>query len=90
VIAWARLRALLGVSRMTMADTATATALTGYERGTITPFGATNDLPVIADERVAGRTISMGMGEHGAGVTVTADEVLAALDATVADISDPG
>lgn len=89
VIAWNRLRTLLGVSRMTMADTARAAELTGYERGTITPFGARTPLPVIADERIRGRRVSMGMGEHGAGVTLDADVVLAQLDATVADVTDP-
>lgn len=90
VISWARLRALLGVSRMTMADTDEAARLTGYERGTITPLGSRTALPVVADERVRGRTISMGMGEHGAGVTVEADVVLDHLDALVADVTDPG
>ncbi len=88
VIAWNRLRPLLGVSRMTMADTADAAALTGYERGTITPFGSRAALLVIADERIAGRTISLGIGEHGAGVTVDADAVLDHLDAMVADVTD--
>lgn len=90
VIAWGRLRALLGVSRMTMADTGRAAELTGYERGTITPFGSRTSLPVVADGRIRGRTVSMGMGEHGAGVTVDADQVLAHLDATVADVTDLG
>lgn len=86
-IDWGRLRAVLGVSRMTMADQDEAHRLTGYERGTITPFGSRTPLGVVVDERIVGRTISMGMGEHGAGVTVAADDVIAALDATVVDIS---
>lgn len=86
-IEWARLRAVVGVTRMTMADQATASDLTGYERGTITPFGSTTELPVIVDASVRGRTISIGMGEHGAGVTVRADDLIDALGATVADIS---
>lgn len=90
VISWARLRAFLGVSRMTMADPDVAREVTGYERGTITPFGSRTTLPVVADERMRGRTISMGMGEHGAGVTVDADAVLAVLGAAVADVTDPG
>ncbi|MBK7820789.1 MAG: YbaK/EbsC family protein [Tessaracoccus sp.] len=84
---WPKLRALLGVSRLSMPDAATAKAVTGYERGTITPFGATTAWPVIADTAMLGRTISMGGGAHGVGVTVAADDVVAALGATVADVS---
>ena len=48
-ISWPKLRALLGVSRMSMPDAATAKDVTGYERGTITPFGATWSDPVRPD-----------------------------------------
>jgi Cys-tRNA(Pro)/Cys-tRNA(Cys) deacylase len=41
-ISWPKLRALLQVSRLSMPDAATAKAVTGYERGTITPFGASH------------------------------------------------
>ena len=40
VIAWPKLRALLGVTRLSMPDADAAKAATGYERGTITPDGA--------------------------------------------------
>ena len=70
-----------------MPDAATAKDVTGYERGTITPFGATTAWPVIADEAIVGRTISMGGGAHGVGVTVAADDVIGALGAAVADVS---
>ena len=40
-ISWPKLRALLGVNRISMPDAATARDATGYERGTITPFGST-------------------------------------------------
>ena len=88
-ISWPRLRALLGVSRLSMPDAAAAKAATGYERGTITPFGTTRAWPVVADERVRGRRITLGAGEHGLAVALDADAALAALSATVADISDP-
>lgn len=84
---WPKLRALLGVSRLSMPDAATAKAVTGYERGTITPFGSTTAWPVIADEAIVGRTISMGGGAHGVGITVAADDAIGALGATVADVS---
>ncbi|WP_426510912.1 aminoacyl-tRNA deacylase [Dactylosporangium sp. McL0621] len=87
VISWPKLRGLLGVARMSMPDAATAKAATGFERGTITPFGATTAWPVIADERIRGREISLGGGRHG--VALAADAAIGALGATVADISDP-
>lgn len=88
-ISWPRLRALLGVTRMSLPDAAVAMAVTGYERGTITPFGATRTWPVVVDVRAAGRRVSIGGGGHGVGVTLAADDLVRALDATLADVSDP-
>ena len=87
-ISWPKLRALLGVSRLSMPDAAVAKEATGYERGTITPFGATHTWPVVADETIIGRTVSMGAGAHGVAVTVDADAMLAALNAQVADVTE--
>jgi Cys-tRNA(Pro) deacylase len=86
-IAWPRLRALLGVSRLSMPDAATALAVTGYERGTITPFGSSRPWPVVMDASVAGEEISLGAGAHGVGVVAQADDVAAALGAQVADVT---
>jgi Cys-tRNA(Pro)/Cys-tRNA(Cys) deacylase len=88
VISWPKLRALLGVSRLSMPDAATAKDATGYERGTITPFGSTTAWPVIADERMLGRTVTLGAGEHGVAIAVDADAATKALTATIADVSD--
>ena len=88
-ISWPKLRSVLGVSRLSMPPAEMARQATGYERGTITPFGSVTAWPVIADERIHGRQITLGAGEHGLAVAVAADEVLTALDATVADVSDP-
>ncbi len=88
-ISWPKLRALLGVSRMSMPDAALAKAVTGYERGTITPFGSTHAWPVVADERMRGRRITLGGGAHGVAVALDADPALELLGATVADVSDP-
>jgi Cys-tRNA(Pro)/Cys-tRNA(Cys) deacylase len=87
-ISWPKLRSLLGVSRLSMPQAEVARQATGYERGTITPFGSVTTWPVIADERIGGRRITLGAGEHGLAVAVAADDVLTALDATVADVSD--
>lgn len=88
-ISWPRLRALLGVSRLSLPDAGAARAATGYERGTITPFGSLKPWPVIADERIAGREITLGAGQHGVAIAAAADDVVAVLGATVADISEP-
>jgi Cys-tRNA(Pro) deacylase len=89
VISWPKLRTLLSVTRLSMPDAETARAATGYERGTITPFGSTTRWPVIADARLRGREVTLGAGEHGVAVAVSADQVVKALDAIFADITDP-
>jgi Cys-tRNA(Pro)/Cys-tRNA(Cys) deacylase len=87
-LSWPKLRDLLGVSRMSLPDAATALEATGYERGTITPFGSTTAWPVVADERLRGRTVTLGAGAHGVAIAVDADAALAALDAVAADVTD--
>ncbi|GAA2384407.1 hypothetical protein Cme02nite_66320 [Catellatospora methionotrophica] len=89
VISWPKLRALLGVSRLSMPDANEAKAATGYERGTITPYGSLKPWPVIADERLRGREITLGAGEHGVAVAVDAEASVAGLDGTFADVTDP-
>ena len=88
-ISWPKLRALLGVNRMSMPDAATAKDVTGYERGTITPFGSLTAWPVVADATMSGRLISIGAGAHGVAATAQADDVVRVLEAEVADVTDP-
>ncbi|HEX6918175.1 MAG TPA: YbaK/EbsC family protein, partial [Phycicoccus sp.] len=88
-ISWPKLRAHLGVSRLSMPDATTARDVTGYERGTITPFGSARAWPVVADATLTERTVSIGAGAHGVAATVGADALVAALDADVADVTDP-
>jgi len=88
-LSWPKLRRLLGVSRLSLPAAEVARQATGYERGTITPFGSARPWPVIADERVRGRTITLGAGEHGLALAADADAILRALNTSVADISDP-
>ncbi|MFJ6113843.1 aminoacyl-tRNA deacylase [Agrococcus sediminis] len=88
-IAWPKLRELLGVSRLSMPDADAAFAVTGFRRGTITPFGTTRPLPVVADERVLGHRVSIGGGDHGVAATVDGDALVAHLGAQVADVTDP-
>jgi Cys-tRNA(Pro) deacylase len=88
-ISWPKLRAHLGVSRLSMPDAVTARDVTGYERGTITPFGSLRPWPVVADATVPGRTVSIGAGAHGVAATARGDDVVRALGAEVADVTDP-
>ncbi len=86
-IAWPKLRALLGVNRISMPSAEAAYDVTGYVRGTITPLGSAAALPVIADASLSGQ-ISIGGGAHGVSLTVDADALVAALGATVADVTE--
>jgi Cys-tRNA(Pro)/Cys-tRNA(Cys) deacylase len=87
-ISWPKLRALLGERRLSMPDAELAKDATGYERGTITPFGSTTAWPVIADSRMTG-PITLGGGAHGVAVAVDAADVITALSATIADVTEP-
>lgn len=86
-ISWPKLRSVLGVNRMSMPSADEAFAVTGFVRGTITPLGSRTALPVIADAAVAG-TVSIGGGAHGVALTVDAAALVAALGATVADVTE--
>lgn len=88
-ISWPKLRAIVGVNKLQLPSPELALEATGYERGTITPLGSTTAWPVYADAGMAGRRVSMGAGDHGYSLFVEADDLLAALNATVADISEP-
>ncbi len=89
VISWPKLRSLLGVNKLSMPHSDAAFAATGYERGTITPLGSSTPWPVYADFGIEARRVCIGAGAHGHSAFVNSTDLIAALDATVADISDP-
>jgi len=86
-IAWPKLRAVVGVNKLQLPTAEVALENTGYERGTITPLGSTTAWPVFADSRIVGKRVSLGAGEQGLSLFVDADALIAALGATVADIT---
>ena len=90
VIDWPKLRSVLGQRRLSMPDADEAQAVTGYARGTITPFGATTPWPVVADERIADRTASIGGGDHGVSITIDGRTLIDALEADEADVTSDG
>ena len=87
---WPRLRAFLGVNRLTLPDAEEARAITGYERGAITPFGALRAWPVIVDASITGHeVVAIGGGARGVNVHVTPADLVAATGADVVDITVP-
>ena len=85
---WPKLRAHLGVSRLSLPDAAEAHAVTGYERYTITPFGASRAWPVIVDASIIDHpVVAIGGGERGVNVHLTPKDLVAATRADVVDIS---
>lgn len=85
---WPKLRAHLGVRRMTLPDAEEARAVTGYERYTITPFGSTSAWPVVVDATVMEQpVVSVGGGAFGVNLHLSPTDLVAGLDAKVADVS---
>jgi Cys-tRNA(Pro)/Cys-tRNA(Cys) deacylase len=87
---WPKLRAHLGTSRLSLPDAEEARAITGYERGAITPFGALRAWPVIADASIAGlAVVAIGGGARGVNVHLAPADLVAATGAEVVDITVP-
>jgi Cys-tRNA(Pro)/Cys-tRNA(Cys) deacylase len=87
---WPKLRAYLGTKRLTLPDAEEARAITGYERGAITPFGALRPWPVIADASIVGLPmVAIGGGARGVNVHIAPADLVAAAAAAVADITVP-
>jgi Cys-tRNA(Pro) deacylase len=87
-IDWPKLRARLGARRLSLPDRDEAHDATGYERGAITPFGATTAWPVIADSTIAGAgRVAIGAGAHGVNLHVDGEDLLRTLGAEEADVT---
>lgn len=88
---WPKLRAHLGVNRITLPDAEEARAVTGYVRYTITPFGSTGAWPVIVDAAaMAEPVVSVGGGIRGVNLLFAPSDLVAALHASVADLTTAG
>lgn len=85
---WPKLRAHLGVSRMSLPDADEAQRVTGYVRYTITPFGSTRAWPVLADASILDQpVVAIGGGARGVNLHLTPTGLITSLDATVVDVS---
>jgi Cys-tRNA(Pro) deacylase len=79
-VPWKALRRHLGMSRLTMASESELLQATGYQPGTVTPFGLPHPMPVIVDEAVLSqKEISLGSGVRGLAIIMQPKDMLAAL-----------
>lgn len=89
-IDWPKLRAVLGVKRISLPDQDEARDATGYDRGAITPFGSATPWPVVADAVVEGLDlVAIGGGARGVNLHLAPADLIRLLEATVADVSRP-
>jgi Cys-tRNA(Pro)/Cys-tRNA(Cys) deacylase len=87
---WPKLRAHLGVKRLSMPDAEEARSVTGYERGAITPFGVSRPWPVLVDAAAMDvDTVAIGGGARGVNLHLASADLVRATDAAVVDISIP-
>lgn len=87
---WPKLRAHLGIKRMSLPDAEEARAVTGYERGAITPFGAASWWPVIADASISHlELVAIGGGRRGVNVHLAPSDLVAATNADLVDVTQP-
>lgn len=87
---WPKLRGHLGVSRLSLPDADEARDVTGYERYTITPFGATRAWPVIADAAILEQeVVSIGGGARGVNIHLAPADLASATGADVVDVTQP-
>lgn len=87
---WPKLRAHLGVTRLSLPDADEAQRATGYVRYTITPFGSTRAWPVIADAAILDQpVVAIGGGARGVNLHLAPADLIAALDAAVVDVTVP-
>ena len=88
---WPKLRAHLGVRRLSLPDADEAREVTGYERGAITPFGASRAWPVVADATaLESEIVAIGGGARGVNVHLRPADLVAHLGAEVVDVSVEG
>jgi Cys-tRNA(Pro) deacylase len=79
-ISWKALRQYFKTSRLTMASPNEVLAVTGFQVGTVSPFGIKREIPIIADENIFHPdAISMGSGVPGTAILMRTEHLKQAL-----------
>ncbi len=79
-LSWPELRTYLGQSRLSMASEAEVLAATGYQIGSVSPFGLPSPMRVLVDRSVlAEEEISIGSGVRSTTVIMRREDLLKAL-----------
>ena len=87
-IDWPKLRSHVGARRLSMPSADEAFSVTGYVRGTITPFGIARPWPVVMDIRLVDLDeVSIGSGAPGTAIHLSAADLSVTNRPTIADIT---
>lgn len=80
-ISWKRVRAALGVSRISMATESEVRAVTGYEVGAVNPLGLPRPVRILADVSVfKPEEISIGSGMRGVAIIMKSADLQRAVE----------
>jgi prolyl-tRNA editing enzyme YbaK/EbsC (Cys-tRNA(Pro) deacylase) len=80
-ISWRKLRAHLGVSRISMASEDEVQAVTGYKVGTVSPLGLPSPIRILADASVfIPEEISLGSGVRRAAIIMKSEDLKQVLE----------
>jgi Cys-tRNA(Pro)/Cys-tRNA(Cys) deacylase len=79
-LSWSRLRDHLETKRMTMATPAEVQQQTGYQTGSVSPFGLPQPMRILVDNKVLEETeVSIGSGLRNTTVILSRDNLVRAL-----------
>ena len=79
-IPWKTLRTFFKQRRLTLASEEEVLRVTGYEIGTVSPFGLATPIPTYIDESVlANEELSLGSGRRGTAILMHSRDLLLAL-----------
>lgn len=79
-ISWRYLRRYFRQSRLTMASPEEVLEVTGFEVGTVSPFGLKNEIPIVVDESVfKQQAVSLGSGAKNTAILMTTKNLKKAL-----------